>query len=190
MNQRFRTFLITAALSLTATCAAARTMTAAELPYEHVSDQVSQPGETKQAFLLRMAPVLREWANQTGMEACAEIGASDDGRYGLVVGTNHSHLGCVIDPNRVLPGMHATNETIHTHGRGNAFSPNAADMVMMDAQTAQRVDAVRAMRRPLLGGQTLNRFSAADYASGPGYLATPTGLIYQHGEGTDQVITP
>lgn len=190
MNMKLRTFLISMGLSLVATCAVARTMTAAELPYEHIADYASQAGETKQAFLLRMAPIFRVWADKTGMEACAEIGASDDGQYGLVVGTNHSHLGCVIDPTRVLPGMHATNETIHTHGRGVQFAPNAADMVMMDPQTAESVDAVRAMRRPLLGGQVLNRFSAMDYASGPGYLATPTGLMYQHGDGTDTVVTP
>jgi hypothetical protein len=154
------------------------------LPYEHIADYTSNPGESEHAFLIRMVPVFRAWANKTAMEACAEIGSDGAGRYGLVVGTSRSHLGCVIDDARVLPGMAGTGETIHTHGRCAPFAANRADMVLMDPATASAVDAVRAMRRPLLNGQTLDQFSAADYNSGPGYLATPTGLIYQHGDGT------
>jgi hypothetical protein len=155
-----------------------------ELPYEHIADYTSNPGESEHTFLIRMVPVFRAWADETSMEACAAIGTDGAGRYGLVVGTSRSHLGCVVDMNRVLPGMTDTGETIHTHGRSAPFAPNRADMALMDPTTAASVDAVRAMRRPLLGGQVLDRFSAEDYASGPGYLTTPTGLLYQHGEGT------
>lgn len=189
MNIKTLTLAAVAALALACSfVATAARETPDQLAYDHVGDYTSTPGETEQAFLIRMVPVFRAWANKTGTEACAEIGATADGQtFGLVIGTNRSHLGCVIYSARVLPGMQATGVTIHTHGRGAPFSPNRADMVLMDPATAAAVDTVKAMRRLVLAGQTLDHFSATDFASGPGYLATPTGLLHQSGAAGSEV---
>lgn len=149
------------------------------VPYEHLADLTSQSGETMEAFLVRIGPQLRAYSDQTGFEACGQIASDGQGHFSVILGTNHAHIACVNDPDRVLPGMTAVGETIHSHGLHKQFSVNASDKMLMAKEVREALDKGR---RTLLGGQDLEHFSPADYASGPGYLATPTGLIHQNGK--------
>jgi hypothetical protein len=145
----------------------------AALPYEHIADLRSGPGESLHAFLRRIAPQLRAYSDKTGFEACGIIGTDGHGGFGVVLGSSHSHIGCANDPAREIDGMTSTGETIHSHGRqGLRIRANAADVIMMGSP----IDPPRYM-----GGFDLMRFSDADFAH-PGYLATPSGLLYQAGE--------
>ena len=158
---------------------------AASLPYEHLGDYTSTPGETEHAFLIRMGPVFRAFADRTTEEACAEIGATADSTsWGLVVGTNHSHLGCVIDSAHVLPGMTATGVTIHTHGKKRwNFDLSAIDRELTGMPTDGHPHRIQ--------GENVDHFSPTDFATGPGYLTTPTGLLYQAGKpGTEVAVAP
>ncbi len=149
------------------------------LPYEHIADLRSLPGETEHAFLLRVAPQLRAYSDKTGFEACGIIGADGHGGFGVVLGSSHSHIGCANDPARVIAGQTSTGETIHSHGRrGLRILATPADVIMMGSP----IDPPRYM-----GGFDLAHFSDADFAH-PGYLATPTGLLYQAGQGTAHVV--
>ena len=153
----------------------------AALPYEHLADYTSLSGESETAFLKRVGPEFRAYADTTGMEACAEI-CTDGSTFGLVVGSNDSHIGCVISTARVLHGMHATGVTIHTHGREHfTFQMSKIDLAMTGLSNDDQ--HVR------LSGEDAYHFSSTDFATGPGYLATPAGLAYQAGKpGTEIVV--
>lgn len=143
------------------------------LPYEHIADLTSLANETERAFLRRIAPQLRAYSDRTGFEACGVIAADGSGGFGVVLGSNHSHIGCANDPARVPAGMTSTGETIHSHGRpGLRVRATAADWVLM----GNPYDPPR-----YIGGFDLSGFSDVDF-SHPGYLATPTGLLYQAGK--------
>lgn len=152
------------------------------LPYEHVGDYTSNPGESEHAFLIRMVPIFRAFAERTGEEACAAIGVEPDGKtYGLIIGSNDSHVGCASD--RIPGGTTYTGETIHTHGRRKqAFEPNKSDRIFLGMDSAYVGGHVL-----IIHGEDPDHFSETDFATGPGYLATPDGLLYQHGGGTEVI---
>lgn len=155
--------------------------------YEHLGDYISAPGESLHTFLFRVRPDMRAFSEKTGFESCAAIAETTDGStFGLVLGSSHGHMGCAVYTAKVPAGMTATGETIHSHGRDGVFRVNKSDRAMMSPEDAGRLET---SRRTTFAGQCLTRFSPTDYATGPGYLATPTGLIYQTGEGTDRPIT-
>lgn len=65
---------------------------------------------------------------------------------------------------------------------------NKADKALMSPEVAGQLETAR---RRMFAGQNLFHFSPADYAGGAGYLATPTGVIYQHGDhASDVVLAP
>lgn len=143
------------------------------LPYEHIADLTSLANETEHAFLRRIAPQLRAYSDRTGFEACGVIAADGEGRFGVVLGSSRSHIGCANDPARMPAGMTSTGETIHSHGRpGLRVRATAADWVLMGSPQDPP---------HFIGGFDLNHFSDQDYEH-PGYLATPAGLLYQAGK--------
>lgn len=154
------------------------------LTYELLVTDRSLPGETLQMFLLRLAGPMRQWSAQSGMELCAPIGRDPStGVYGVVLGTNRSHIGCTVVPDQVPSGMRATGESIHTHGNDRSVQLNHADQVLLGK-------AAVADHR-LLRGRNLDHFSDTDRHGGPGYLVTPTGLLYQDGHGgPEELVSP
>jgi hypothetical protein len=162
------------------------------VPYEHIADLKSQPGESEHAFLKRIGPQLRAYADQTGYEACGVIGSDGQGNYGVVLGSSHAHLSCINKAVRVLPGMTSTGETIHTHGKQGGFTMSKIDKIMFvldqDNLTAAAGLDPNGMTQVTVHGQDRFHFSGEDFGN-PGYLATPDGLLYQHGPGTEQAVT-
>lgn len=153
----------------------------ARLPYQALGTMTSEPGESRDHFLARVGLALRAFSDRTKFEACAEIGAAPGGQaWGVVIGSTDSHLGCVVENDRVPVGMTPTGITIHSHGGGAGFRMSKADKILAGLDSVEH---------PIyINGEDLAHFSAQDFESGPGYLATPDGLRYQHGPGTAQAV--
>lgn len=98
--------------------------------------------------------------------------------FGVVIVTNHSHLGCTVDRSRVPAGFVPTGESIHSHGTDQRFVLNEADRKLIPSGSKVSLSA---SVRMVFSGQRLGEFSRQDYASGTGYLAAPGKLIHQDG---------
>ncbi|HFT7412125.1 TPA: hypothetical protein ACOD9X_004534 [Stenotrophomonas maltophilia] len=144
--------------------------------YQRLFEAVSEPGESLDGFVLRIGPRLRAYSDETGYEACGVL-ASDGDRFGVVIGTNHSHVACVNFASKVPAGFQPTVETIHSHGGEKTFAASATDVALLgkDAFGSRSRTSLR------VTGQNLHMFSKTDYHGGAGYLATPIGAIYQNG---------
>jgi hypothetical protein len=146
-----------------------------------LGEMTSNPGESLPAFLARVGEQLRAFSDRTGFEACAAL-ATDGTRYGVELHSNHSHIACVINAQRLPAGMHATGESIHSH-------PQDTQTYLLSAVDAKLAGVPNPMTPTRIKPDPTAAFSKWDYANGPGYLATPTGIIHQHGPGTDQRIS-
>lgn len=154
-----------------------------DLPYTHIATEISLPGESENAFLTRIAPELVAYSAKTHFEACGKVATDGHGRYGVVIGSNGSHLACVEYNDKVPEGMTTDGTTIHSHARCR-FSMNHVDKVLNPSLAA--ISDSRPV--PLvMDGEDLYHFSQQDFLSGPGYLATPNGVIYQNGSSNSVV---
>lgn len=135
------------------------------VPYERLFSEVSEPGETVSAFVLKVAPRFAAYTRETGYEACAVI-ATDGTRFGVVVGSNRSQISCVL-VGAMPEGMHSTGESIHSH-------PEVARISLTDTDRAFLKIPVSV---PTYSTDP-DEFSQKD---GAGYLvATSTGrVLYQ-----------
>lgn len=151
--------------------------------YQRLFEVVSEPGESMDAFALRIGPRLRAYSDETGYEACGVL-ATDGELFGVVIGSNRAHIACA-NFNAFRPiGMKPTGQTIHSHGVDGRFHANRNDVALQGQFFAGQ------MGIKSVAGQKLNAFSNMDYEGGPGYLATPTGVIHQQGEGTVRQVLP
>jgi hypothetical protein len=173
---RFGTFLALALVGFSAS-AYHTDVDVQSLPYQHLFDVQSSPGESQDAFVVRIAPQLRAWSDTTKMEACASISVKD-GIYAAVVGTSKSHLGCAIYSAKRPEGFAFTGDSIHSHGGNNRFRMNDADRIFQNVSG----DA-RSGYTAVVYGQELSSFSETDLHGAPGYLATINGVMYQDGKG-------
>src|SRR5690606_15845750 len=132
----------------------------------------SARNEGKIAFLKRVGKTIRGYADQTHFEGCGDICRDPSGALSVDVVSLKSHAGC--GTSGVCPsGFSNTGETIHSHGTDRNFRANMIDSIVnTDLREGSRIS-----------GQDLSTFAPQDYSSGPGFLATPTGLIYQPGRG-------
>lgn len=149
--------------------------------YEFILEARSEPSETMDEFAVRLGSKLREFSDRTGYEACGVI-ATDGQRFGAVIGSNRSHVACANFSTKVPAGMTATEETIHSHGRDRGFNANRNDLTLQ-GQLFQGQVGLRGV-----AGQNVREFSQMDYEGGPGYLATPNGVIHQRGRGTSRSV--
>lgn len=153
---------------------------AAAVPSERMAEMVSAPGEGEFNFMKRVGQRLTAYAQQENVEFCARLAtryvpqSTDSGYllYGVVITTNHSHLVCV-EQDQVPEGFTVTTKTIHNHGLTPRFRVNAADLALTGRQFH---------RNQVVGERVQDQFSPQDLLE-PGYLATPTGLLYQDGQG-------
>jgi hypothetical protein len=158
---------------------------AAKLPYTTLGTMASTPGQSFDDFLGDVGRALRAFSDRTKFEACGELASTPDkSRYGIVITTNKSHLGCVIRIGLIPDGMAQLGVTIHSHGGQGRFDMNRVDMKL-----AGVYDVASIMRIPI-SGENLYHFSPTDYAGGPGYLATPDGVIYQDGTPGKYTVVP
>lgn len=155
-----------------------------------VGTYTSAPGETKAAFLLRVAGVLDEWSRTEHTEACGPIAQYPDGRYVVALTTQRSQIMCV---HSITPpdGATLTGDSIHDHP--GATSKSGGVLLNSDDAVAARAagDWAKwrcARTRHCWADVWPDRFSDDDYNGGTGYLVASGRLLYQHGRGTSVVV--
>lgn len=153
-----------------------------KVKYMRLFSEVSNAGESMDSFALRVAPMLRQYSDENGYEACGVI-ATNGETYSIVVGTNFGYMVCVNSSRFVLNGYQHAGATLHSHGRQGRFRPSKTDLMLMEATFAgQRANLA------MVHGQALNTFSSEDIKSGPGYLAGEDGKLFYQGNGTSREI--
>lgn len=178
-----RTFLLAALAAIAlSTAAQATELDVRKIPYERIGEERSAPGESLDAFVLRIGPKLRAYSDATRHEACGVL-AKDDNSYGIVIGTSGSHLACAIFMNKVPEGMTSLRVGIHSHGGKEQFRANKSDRLFMGLG-----DDARTISRAVVYGQELNMFSETDHHIGEGYLATETGVLHYDGAGNTREV--
>lgn len=154
--------------------------TLAALPFTRLTEMQSTVGEDKVAFLKRVGVWMTDYAKANRVEVCGMVSekyvadTADSGtmHYGIVLTTTHSNILCASQ--RLAPeGFTVTTTSIHNHGYYAAFKVNAVD----EKATNRQFIMGRAG-----GARVQDRFSPVDELEA-GYLATPTGLLYQDGKG-------
>lgn len=153
------------------------------IPVLPVATQLSQAGESKDAFVMRMGMWFRNFTTTSGYEACGYLAQSSTGQYGVVINTSNSQLGCGL-VGTVPPGFTRLDETIHSHPVVKRLDINANDRAFLQARQASFKPVPQRMRTNV----DPRVFSKEDYASGPGYLVTDERVLYQRGAGTAQEV--
>ncbi|MGX5730923.1 hypothetical protein ACWKWK_10370 [Pseudoxanthomonas beigongshangi] len=177
MKKRFSAALILCALAAMAPAFAAPSLT-------HVAELVSEQGEPLEDFVLRIAPVLDRYTHETGFEACGMVAQSADGeRFGVRLGSTKGAMTCEMRRSNVPEGMTALRLSIHSHPHKPVVMPTAADVSFYAGTQASNGRMILRGRPERVGGAY---FSAADYASGPGYLVSEGRVLYQQGKGTER----
>lgn len=207
-----RTLLVLALLSATATSAGANESSISppqpltpkigftaldvpgygRLPYKALFEVHSAAGESLDAFALRIGPLLRAYSDETRYEACGAIGQVPGGRYGVIIATNESHIGC-ISSNDILPeGMDATGQTIHSHGKNESCVANKTDIALFGKDLGKHgigYNTGRPMAFMKINGQGINEFSDLDLDGEDGYLAAEGGKVLHHTNGKVRVLS-
>lgn len=136
---------------------------------------VSEPGESRDAFALRIAPVFRAFTAATGREACAAIcegtGAAS-GQWGVVPTTSMSEAHCVTTT-ACPAGFKVIDESIHSHPIASRFTVCAVDQALMGK-------SVKVGSR--IGLPNVQGFSPQDFSGGAGYLVTKDTVLHQRGK--------
>lgn len=166
-------FLLSLPVPAAAMSASRNTFNLRRIPYTYLGTLYSSGPTTRNAFALAVSPYLHGYAEKTNTESCGEIARDPGHRYALIWGTNHSHLGCIIPGGNVPAGYQPTGVTIHAHPVRPGFRMTVADVILGQFGVVGRYVG--------LFVDTPNHFSATDYAGGAGYLATPSGAIFQDG---------
>lgn len=144
-----------------------------------VGTYLSEPGEGKEAFLLRVAAEAQAWTQANDAETCAFI-ATDGERFGLRLLTLRSQVDCVFAYDVAPAGMKTTAETFHTHpaqNRGGYIELSDATRKSM----RELGDLERHAKPKWAQVENKNEFSKRDLEAGPGYLVTEGRLLYQDG---------
>lgn len=147
-----------------------------KLPYHYLFEEFSAPGESLDAFVVRVAPRLRDYSRETGFEACGVI-AGDGARFAVIVGSNHAHTLCVNDSRKVHAGMAHSGHTIHSHPIGE-YKVNTQDRLILGALTPLNS---RQKRGPA-------GVSAEDLLSGHGYVVERNRVLHQAGENAVRLV--
>ena len=162
------------------------------IPYKALFELHSVEGETMDEFALRISPRLREFSDATRFEACGAIGKSADGRFGVIIATNESHIGCVSSQDILPEGMTAANQTIHSHGKNESVVMNKTDQALFGKDLDQHgfgYKTGRGLQKKRISGQGIHEFSRADLTGDDGYLAVGEGKVLHHTAGQVRSIT-
>lgn len=139
----------------------ANTGAPAGAPTHEVGVWTSVPGESEDAFVLRVAVPLRAFTVAQGVEVCGLLMKDASDRWMIHVTTNLSQIRC--DPVAFsVPGFAPVGMSVHTHPNGNLLTATTEDAAL--AHLTANLD------RFYPEGAD---FSPADYAAGPGYLIAP-----------------
>ena len=159
------------------------------LPLTQLVTLVSNEGEDKTVFLARAGRFFHNYTQNNGYEACAKIcRAADNTKFGLVVTTNQSHIGCLVVSKCPDATPVGTGESIHSHPMTGVFQANAADELFRKV-TSSNASKLRRQSYSRVHGDNQSKFSDTDRASGPGYLVAAEQLLYFDGK-DENVVAP
>lgn len=151
-----------------------------------VGNYTATPGESKDAFVLRVAEALKHWTDSTGTEACGVIARDATGALQVVLTTEKSQVVCLI-PTSAPGGGTLSGDSIHSHptdgGRHKVRLTTQDLAALREMGRGGFVDMLRRMDIRQVDAEP-DTFSPDDYATGPGYLVVGSRLLYQHGQGT------
>lgn len=154
-----------------------------------VGSYTSNPGESRDAFVLRVAGALKAWTDATGTEACGPIVRTATG-YAVTLTTEKSQVVCLISI-QAPAGDTLTGDSIHSHptdGGRRKVRLTTQDMAALRALgRGGFVDMLRRMDIRQVDAEP-DTFSPDDYATGAGYLVVGSRLLYQHGQGTARLV--
>lgn len=149
------------------------------IPVVMLEEIRSVPGETREAFLLRVGSVLQSYTERTAFEGCGLIWESHDGTgWAVPLTSNEAHAGCVIT-SAPAAGMRPTRESIHSHP---AHGQETYRVSSVDRALLLGHAQLHAVRRS--DGRT---FSPTDLAGGPGYVVAEGRLLHHDGAGAASI---
>lgn len=154
-----------------------------------LGSHVSEPGETKEMFVLRVAAEMQRWTDLTGNEACGVL-ATDGQRWGVSLTTQQAQVLCFFAREVVPAGMTATGENIHSHptpDKGHLRITAETRQVLRDVGDRVLLKRVKDANGGRLRVE-VEGFSTDDYAAGPGYLVVNGRLYFQAGRGTQREV--
>lgn len=166
-----------AVLLLSVASLAAPQVNAQALVRMDMAEYLSEPGESLDAFMLRVAPVLDQFTAANEWEACAAIGKTPEGdRYGFILTSSQAALGCLVYTDSLPEGMVSAGLTLHSHPGTKEVYPGYMDRQIMAMRGRKVLQAE--MKNHARGG-----FSPEDFDAGPGYLVAGGMVLYQEGRG-------
>lgn len=142
----------------------------------HLPDYVSEENESLDDFVLRIAPVLASYTNDTKWEVCSPIGQSEDGRFAVSLISSKASLGCIVYLENLPSGFTYMQLSVHSHPNEKSITPTQMDLNIASFH-GRKINQRRVRSQP-------EGFSPDDFAAGPGYLVTPTQVLFQEGHRT------
>ena len=144
-------------------------------PFLELGSLTSNQGEAKEAFLLRVARVLDNYAGTTQQEACSAIMVNQDHtQWQVRLITNLSHVACA----RVVfdePGFTYSGATIHSHPKSEKKTYNDFTVVVINEIDTRLVGGLECGKRLAVED---DKFSLLDRENGEGYLVSRGKLRY------------
>lgn len=142
---------------------------AQEHSWELVQEYTS-PAEDLTAFVKDAGKILSQHTHETGHEVCGMLAQSET-EFGVVLGTSHSQIGCLIYKSKIPQGFVSLNQTIHSH-------PTQGEKILTDVDRQWLQYTTSSSRqRFYVSGQP----SRADRQSGPGWLIAQRDVYYFEG---------
>jgi hypothetical protein len=90
------------------------------------------PERDTHAMARKLAPLLKQYSKETGLEACARMCKTPTGEIVTRVVTLRAHVVCMAPESTCPEGSVATKEIIHSHPPHPAFVANAVDALGWD----------------------------------------------------------
>lgn len=135
-----------------------------------------QPGEPQELTINRAAQALETFTQATQLEACGDLTIGPHDVLRIVIGTIHSHVGCV-SQTEPLADFTPTGMSIHSHPTRRSFIVNNADVAANSV--ADSVIEMLHVGQVASVSSKSNTFSATDLREPMSYLVANGRLLYQ-----------
>lgn len=147
---------------------------AAPIAYEEVALFDSVPGESKDAFMTRVAQGLLDFTLRSGFEGCGMLQENTQGAWRVRLTTTRSQVACLRVAFRET-GWRVSNQSIHSHPPITKIFLNPVDARLIRRQPGDRIDVFPP------------EYSERDIDNGGGWLVVPkfrwdsARLMYRNG---------
>lgn len=140
-------------------------------PFVELGAMDSEPGESVDEFLVRVAQAMDVFTRRTHHEACAVIMShTTEQAWRVRMTTNRSHLSCTMVEFEE-PGFVRWGPDIHSH-------PRVPGGIRVNSQDVLRNPSFKCGQTAIVFDE---KFSGRDLDRGPGYLVSRGRLLFQKG---------